>query len=101
MSPVYTEFTSRPVLIQGDYVAIISPNGTLPYGRVSAQLCQLCGFRLDRYYAGGGGGASGKAIPCIASQSSVGIISIASHGHPSRNAPSGPLLMHFWQPMQR
>src|SRR5713226_5108686 len=45
--------------------------------------------------AGGGGGASGKAIPCIASQSSVGIISMASHGQPSRNAPSGPLLMHF------
>src|SRR5918997_5004079 len=26
---------------------------------------------------------------------------MASHGQPSRNAPSGPLLMHFWQPMQR
>src|SRR5689334_20517504 len=26
---------------------------------------------------------------------------MASQGQPSRNAPSGPLLMHFWQPMQR
>src|SRR5436189_5957174 len=37
----------------------------------------------------------------MASQSSVGTISIASQGQPSRNAPSGPLLIHFWQPMQR
>src|SRR5205823_13040349 len=50
---------------------------------------------------GGVGGKSGSAIPCIASQFSVGTISIASHGQPSKNAPSGPLLMHFWQPMQR
>src|SRR6266850_3828494 len=50
---------------------------------------------------GGGGGRSGSVIPCTASQSSVGTISIASHGQPSRNAPSGPLLVHFWQPMQR
>src|SRR5262245_51246357 len=28
-------------------------------------------------------------------------ISMASHGHPSRNAPSGPLLVHFLHPMQR
>src|SRR6185295_6391136 len=40
-------------------------------------------------------------MPCTASQSSVGTISIASQGQPSRKAPSGPLLMHFWQPMQR
>src|ERR1043166_2297680 len=40
-------------------------------------------------------------MPCMASQSSVGTISMASQGQPSRNAPSGPLLMHFWQPMQR
>src|SRR4030095_3085070 len=52
-------------------------------------------------YAGGAGGRSGKVIPCTASQSSVGTISIASQGQPSRNAPSGPLLVHFWQPMQR
>src|SRR5918997_1541961 len=26
---------------------------------------------------------------------------MASQGQPSRNAPSGPLLMHFWQPIQR
>src|SRR5436853_4260327 len=37
----------------------------------------------------------------MASQSSVGTISMASQGQPSRKAPSGPLLMHFWQPMQR
>src|ERR687888_643153 len=30
----------------------------------------------------------------------MGIISMASHGHPSRNAPSGPLLTHFLHPMQ-
>src|SRR4051812_10302040 len=53
------------------------------------------------HWLGGGGGASGKLTPCIASQSSVGTISMASHGQPSRKAPSGPLLMHFWQPMQR
>ena len=45
--------------------------------------------------AGGGGGESGRTMPCIASQSSVGIISIASQGQPSRKAPSGPLLVHF------
>ena len=44
---------------------------------------------------GGAGGKSGRMIPCNDSQSSVGTISIASHGHPSRNAPSGPLLVHF------
>src|SRR5258708_21942621 len=26
---------------------------------------------------------------------------MASHGHPSRKQPSGPLLRHFLQPMQR
>src|SRR5689334_6253919 len=26
---------------------------------------------------------------------------MASHGQPSKNAPSGPLLVHFLQPMQR
>jgi len=40
-------------------------------------------------------------MPCAASHSSVGTISIASQGHPSRKAPSGPLLVHFWHPMQR
>src|SRR5215467_14356144 len=40
-------------------------------------------------------------MPIIASTSSIGTISIASHGHPSRNAPSGPLLVHFLQPIQR
>lgn len=44
-------------------------------------------------------GLSGSVMPCAASQRSVGTISMASHGQPSRNAPSGPLLMHFWQPM--
>jgi hypothetical protein len=40
-------------------------------------------------------------MPCTDSQSSVGTISIASHGQPSRNAPSGPLLVHFWQPIHK
>src|SRR5438270_297749 len=31
----------------------------------------------------------------------MGIISMASHGQPSRKAPSGPLLTHFLHPMQR
>src|SRR5580700_3780952 len=39
--------------------------------------------------------------PIWASTSSMGTISMASHGQPSRNAPSGPLLTHFLQPMQR
>src|SRR5205085_11643756 len=40
-------------------------------------------------------------MPIMASTSSVGIISMASHGQPSRKAPSGPLLTHFLHPMQR
>src|ERR1043166_8574910 len=40
-------------------------------------------------------------VPICASTSSMGTISIASHGQPSRNAPSGPLLTHFLQPMLR
>src|SRR5437899_5282317 len=28
-------------------------------------------------------------------------ITMASHGHPSRKAPSGPLLVHFLHPMHR
>src|SRR5579864_5134563 len=35
------------------------------------------------------------------STSSVGTISMASHGQPSRKLPSGPLLVHFLQPMHR
>src|SRR5277367_375290 len=37
----------------------------------------------------------------MASTSSMAIISIASQGQPSRKEPSGPLLTHFLQPMQR
>src|SRR5205085_813684 len=40
-------------------------------------------------------------MPIMASTSSIGNISMASHGQPSRNAPSGPLLVHFLHPMQR
>src|ERR1035441_375019 len=36
----------------------------------------------------------------MASISSMATISMASHGQPSRKAPSGPLLVHFLQPMQ-
>src|SRR6476661_10586280 len=39
--------------------------------------------------------------PTSFSTSTVSTITMASHGHPSRNAPSGPLLVHFLQPMQR
>src|SRR5919112_1900132 len=67
-------------------------------GRASTSIYHLL---LTIHPPGGGGGASGSVTPCMASQSSVGTISMASHGQPSRNAPSGPLLMHFWQPMQR
>src|SRR2546429_8582137 len=39
--------------------------------------------------------------PTSFSTSTVSTIAIASHGHPSIKQPSGPLLMHFLQPMQR
>src|SRR5260370_6716474 len=39
--------------------------------------------------------------PIWASTSSIGTISIASQGQPSRIAPSGSLLTHFLQPMHR
>src|SRR5882672_3145306 len=65
------------------------------------EIWKISGSSPAVYAAAGAGGRSGSVIPCTASQSSVGTISIASHGQPSRNAPSGPLLVHFWQPMQR
>src|SRR5581483_6174058 len=37
--------------------------------------------------------------PIAVSTSSIGTIRMASHGQPSRKAPSGPLLVHFLQPM--
>src|SRR6476620_9275142 len=40
-------------------------------------------------------------FPTTASICSVGTISMASQGQPSKNAPSGPLLVHFLHPMQR
>src|SRR6266404_8208794 len=39
--------------------------------------------------------------PTSFSTSTVSTITIASHGHPSMKQPSGPLLRHFLQPMQR
>src|SRR2546427_12400701 len=39
--------------------------------------------------------------PTSFSTSTVSTIAIASDGHPSIKQPSGPLLMHFLQPMQR
>src|ERR1700692_2163437 len=39
------------------------------------------------------------SAPLFASNSARGTMSIASHGQPSRNAPSGPLLVHSLQPM--
>src|ERR1700682_2372509 len=40
-------------------------------------------------------------MPSFCSTNSMGTISMASHGQPSRKAPSGPLLVHFLQPIQR
>src|SRR5271166_2200962 len=39
--------------------------------------------------------------PTSFSTSEVSTITMASQGQPSRNAPSGPLLVHFLQPIQR
>src|SRR6478736_7612927 len=39
--------------------------------------------------------------PTSFSISAVSTITIASQGQPSRNDPSGPLLVHLLQPMQR
>src|SRR5256885_10987614 len=39
--------------------------------------------------------------PTSFSTSTVSTITIASQGHPSIKQPSGPLLRHFLQPMQR
>src|SRR5256886_12189230 len=39
--------------------------------------------------------------PTSFSASTVSTITIASHGQPSRKHPSGPLLRHFLQPIQR
>src|SRR5882724_774295 len=39
--------------------------------------------------------------PTSFSISTVSIMTIASHGQPSRKEPSGPLLVHLLQPMQR
>src|SRR6266481_6518582 len=44
---------------------------------------------------------TGIFMPIMASTSSMGVMMMASHGQPSRNAPSGPLLTHFLQPMHR
>src|SRR5579863_6302002 len=39
------------------------------------------------------------SVPFAPSKSARGTMSMASHGQPSRNAPSGPLLVHSLQPM--
>src|SRR5579872_5630077 len=39
--------------------------------------------------------------PTSFSTSTVSTMTMASHGQPSRKQPSGPLLRHFLQPMQR
>ena len=39
--------------------------------------------------------------PTTFSTSAISSITIASQGHPSRNAPSGPLLVHFLHPMHK
>src|SRR5579871_3053749 len=40
------------------------------------------------------------SVPWFASNSASGTMSMASHGQPSRKAPSGPLLVQSLQPMQ-
>src|SRR2546430_17258297 len=52
----------------------------------------VCGFKLPIQIA---------IAPTSFSTSAVSTIAIASHGQPSRKQPSGPLLRHFLQPMQR
>src|SRR6266567_5828376 len=39
--------------------------------------------------------------PTSFSTSAMSTMTMASHGHPSRKQPSGPLLRHFLQPIQR
>src|SRR5256886_4794312 len=39
--------------------------------------------------------------PTSFSTSAISTMTMASHGQPSRKQPSGPLLRHFLQPMQR
>src|SRR5439155_9347342 len=51
-----------------------------------------CTLRADSYLG---------IIPTSFSTSAVSTITIASQGQPSRNEPSGPLLVHFLQPIHR
>src|SRR5438477_4170266 len=70
----------------------------------------------DTYEKTGGGGSVGRLLltgsssskvchqyamgPTSFSTSVVSTMAMASHGQPSRKAPSGPLLVHFLQPIQ-
>src|SRR6267143_2923918 len=72
-------------------------------------------FRCNTYEKQGGGGQllltrfseSSKECdqyaigPTSFSTSAISTMTMASHGQPSRKQPSGPLLRHFLQPMQR
>src|SRR5262249_41571209 len=74
---------SGPAVMRPSIVTMVTP---------SRSCCCMCSdMDVDQ---------TGILMPVIASTSSIGTISIASHGHPSRNAPSGPLLVHFLQPIQ-
>src|SRR6266705_2533373 len=47
------------------------------------------------------GGTQYAIGPTSFSTSAMSTMTMASHGHPSRKQPSGPLLRHFLQPIQR
>ncbi len=59
-------------------------------------------LRNSLFLGGIEGGIAQYAIgPTSFSTSAISTMTMASHGQPSRKQPSGPLLMHFLQPMQR
>src|SRR6184192_4801438 len=66
-----------------------SRNGNFEFSFL-ASLCEIHA-RLSQYAMG----------PTSFSTSAVSTMTMASHGQPSRKQPSGPLLRHFLQPMQR
>src|SRR5713101_9577197 len=57
--------------------------------------------RKGLYKEGSNGNDQYAIGPTSFSTSAVSTMTMASHGQPSRKHPSGPLLRHFLQPMQR
>src|SRR5437773_3677900 len=66
-----------------------SRNGNFEFSFL-ASLCEIHA-RLSQYAMG----------PTSFSTSAISTMTMASHGQPSRKQPSGPLLRHFLQPIQR